>query len=355
MTIAFYFSAVCLISPTSIHVNLSPQSLAQFTETMPLDLESWAAQIRAGDVRAIARAITSIEDHDPQSEELIKRIFPDTGRAFVLGITGAPGTGKSTLVDRLAALYRRSGNTVGIVAVDPTSPFTGGAILGDRIRMQGHASDAGIFIRSMATRGFLGGLARATGDVTLVLDAAGKQFILVETVGVGQDEVDIVRLADCTIVLLVPALGDDVQNMKAGLMEIADIFVLNKSDHEGVDRLESELESMLHLAPPRNGWQPRVVRTVATENKGVEEVALAIADFREQSGCSADREVKKIEHWERRLLVLAQEIFLERAISHADGKAALAALAEEVASRKKDPYEAVRELLARTDALRAGR
>jgi LAO/AO transport system kinase len=322
---------------------------------MPLDIESWAAQIRAGDVRAIARAITAIEDHDPQSEELIKKIFPDTGRAFVLGMTGAPGTGKSTLVDHLAALYRRSGNSVGIVAVDPTSPFTGGAILGDRIRMQGHASDAGIFIRSMATRGFLGGLARATGDVTLVLDAAGKQFILVETVGVGQDEVDIVRLADCTLVLLVPGLGDDVQNMKAGLMEIADIFVLNKSDHEGADRLESELESMLHLAPARSGWQPRIVRTVAAENMGVEEVAQAITEFREQFDRSAEREVKKFEHWERRLLVLAQEIFLERAISHADGQAALAALAEEVANRKKDPYEAVRELLTRTDALRAGR
>jgi LAO/AO transport system kinase len=334
---------------------LSSQSFALFTATMPLDVETWAAQIRAGDVGAFARANTANEDHDPQSEELIKKIFRDTGRAFVLGMTGAPGTGKSTLVDRLAALYRKRGDAVGIIAVDPTSPFTGGAILGDRIRMQGHASDAGIFIRSMATRGFLGGLARATGDVTLVLDTAGKQYILVETVGVGQDEVDIVRLADCTIVLLVPGLGDDVQNMKAGLMEIADIFVLNKSDHEGADRLESELESMLHLAPARDGWTPRIVRTVATENKGVEEVALVIAEFREQSGRSADREAKKIEHWERRLLLLAQEIFLDRAISHADGQAALAVLAEEVAKRKKDPYEAVRELLARTDALRAGR
>ena len=322
---------------------------------MLLDIESWAAQIRAGDIRAIARAITAIEDHDPQSENLMKKIFPDTGRAFVLGMTGAPGTGKSTLVDRLTSLYRQRGDTVGIVAVDPTSPFTGGAILGDRIRMQGHASDAGIFIRSMATRGFLGGLSRATGDVALVLDAAGKQFILIETVGVGQDEVDIVRLADCTIVLLVPGLGDDVQNMKAGLMEIADIFVLNKSDHEGADRLESELESMLHLAPARNDWQPRIVRTVATENRGVEELALAIAEFREQSGRSADCEGKKIEHWERRLLAMAQEIFLERAISHTDGQAALTSLAEEVANRKKDPYEAVRELLARADALRATR
>ena len=322
---------------------------------MSLDLETWAAQNRAGDVRAIARAITAIEDHDSQSEDLMKRIFAHTGHAYVLGVTGAPGTGKSTLVDRLAAHYRRSGETVGIIAVDPTSPYTGGAILGDRIRMQGHAGDAGIFIRSMATRGFLGGLARVTGDVALVLDAAGKQFVLVETVGVGQDEVDIVRLADCTMVLLVPGLGDDVQNMKAGLMEIADIFVLNKSDREGVDRLESELRAMLELAPDRNGWKPHIVRTVATENKGVDEVASAIAEFREHFDRSARREANKIDHWKRRLLTLAQELILERAILGAEGQAALDALAGEVAGRRKDPYAAVRELLVRAETSRTSR
>jgi LAO/AO transport system kinase len=322
---------------------------------MPVDDHSWAAQIRAGDVRAISRAITAVEDHDPQSEELLKRIFPHTGRAYVVGVTGAPGTGKSTLVDRLAAHFRRGGDAVGIIAVDPTSPYTGGAILGDRIRMQGRASDPGIFIRSMATRGSLGGLARTTGDVALILDAAGKQFVFVETVGVGQDEVDIVRLADCTLVLLVPGLGDDVQNMKAGLMEIADIFVLNKSDREGADRLEAELEAMLQLAPGRNGWKPRIVRTIATENKGVEEVATAIAQYREHFNGSADLETKKIEHWKRRLVTLAQEIFLERAIPDAEGQAALDALAREVAERRKDPYAAVRELLARAETLRAGK
>jgi LAO/AO transport system kinase len=307
----------------------------------------WADQIRAGDVRAISRAITAIEDHDPQSEELLKRIFPSTGRAYVIGVTGAPGTGKSTLVDRLAAHYRRLGDPVGIIAVDPSSSYSGGAILGDRIRMQGHASDEGIFIRSMATRGFLGGLARATGDVALVLDAAGKQYVMVETVGVGQDEVDIVRLADCTLVLLVPGLGDSVQSMKAGLMEIADIFVLNKSDREGADRLDAEVAAMLQIVPERNGWKPHVARTVATENKGVEELAAEIAGFRERTQQDAGRQAKRVEHWKRRLLALAEEQFLQRAVPGTQGEAALDALAREVADRRKDPYTAVRELLSR--------
>ena len=316
---------------------------------MPVTVETWAEQILAGDVRAVARAITAIEDHDPQAEKLVERIFPYTGNAFTIGVTGAPGSGKSTLVDRLASHYRRLEKKVGIVAVDPTSPYSGGAILGDRIRMQGHAGDAGIFIRSMATRGFLGGLARATGDVTLALDAAGNQFILIETVGVGQDEVDIVRLADCTLVLLVPGMGDDVQNMKAGLMEIADIFVVNKSDREGADCLEAELEAMLHLAPGHDGWKPKIVRTVATENKGVDEVASVVAEYGEYSNRGTGRDEKKIEHWKRRLLVIAEELFLQRAISAPQGEAMLDALARDVSQRKKEPYAAARELLSRVD------
>jgi LAO/AO transport system kinase len=319
---------------------------------MPANVDAWAEQIRSGDIRAISRAITAVESHDPQSEKLLQQLFPHTGRAFVMGITGAPGTGKSTLVDRLASHYRKEGNQVGIIAVDPTSPYTGGAILGDRIRMQGHAGDAGIFIRSMATRGFLGGLARTTGEVALVLDAAGKQFILVETVGVGQDEVDIVRLADCTVVLLVPGLGDDVQNMKAGLMEIADIFVLNKSDREGTDRLEAELEAMLQLAPDREGWKPRIIRTVATENKGVGELALAVQQYREHFRGGTRQQDRKLEHWKRRLLALAEDMILRRTISGGAGEGVLDALAREVAGRRKDPYAAARELLAHADASR---
>jgi LAO/AO transport system kinase len=312
-------------------------------------IERWAAQVRAGDTRAISRGITAIEDHDPRAEALLQQLFPHTGNAFVVGVTGAPGTGKSTLVDRLAAEYRAQGKTVGIIAVDPTSPFTGGAILGDRIRMQRHAADEGIFIRSMATRGFLGGLARATADVALLLDAAGKQIILIETVGVGQDEIDIVRLADCTLVLLVPGLGDDVQSMKAGLMEIANIFVLNKAEREGADRLAQQIEATLHLAAAAGDgqWEPPIVRTTATEGIGVAALAETIERFRAQMESSGARRARTAEHWQQRLVVLLEEHLLERALGGEDGKRELASLAGEVAERRKSPYDAVRELAAR--------
>src|ERR1700726_2843770 len=242
---------------------------------MPPPIENWAERVCSGDVLAISRAITAIENHQPEAEELLRVVFPRTGKAYLTGITGAPGTGKSTLVDRLSAHYRKQKEEVGVIAVDPTSPYSGGAILGDRIRMQGHASDSGMFIRSMATRGFLGGLARTTAEVALLLDAAGKRQILIETVGVGQDEIDIVRLADCVVVVVVPGLGDDIQNMKAGLMEIADIFVVNKSDREGADRVEQQLHAMLSLVMPRDGWHSPVVRTVASENRGVDALAAS--------------------------------------------------------------------------------
>jgi len=260
-------------------------------------------------------------------------------------VTGAPGTGKSTLVDRLASYHRKRQEQVGVIAVDPTSPYSGGAILGDRIRMQGHAGDAGTFIRSMATRGFLGGLARATAEVALLLDAAGKKHVLIETVGVGQDEIDIVRLADCVLVVLVPGLGDDIQNMKAGLMEIGDIFVLNKADREGADRLEQQLLAMLSLVMPRDGWHPPVVRTVATENKGVEELAQTVEKFQKHFELSGERRRKHVEHWKNRLVELLESRLLERALGGAGGEARLAELAGEVADRKKDPFTAVNEIL----------
>jgi LAO/AO transport system kinase len=313
---------------------------------MPTSIETWAQQIRAGEVRAISRAITAIENHEPEADEILKQLFHLTGKASIIGITGAPGTGKSTLVDRLAASYRRAGKTVGVIAVDPTSPFTGGAILGDRIRMQSHASDEGIFIRSMATRGFLGGLARATADVSLLLDAAGKEIIIIETVGVGQDEVDIVRLADCTLVLLVPGLGDDVQNMKAGLMEIGHIFVINKADREGADRLEQQVHAMLELAHESDGWRPAVARTIATDNKGIDELAAEITKYLKRTKASPEFHAREMDHWSRRLVEMLESRLLDRLLGTPENKGRLTALAQEVAQRKKDPYAAVEDLLA---------
>jgi len=312
---------------------------------MTPSLDDWAAKVLQGDVRATSRAISAIENHTPESEQLLQQLFPHTGRAYLTGITGAPGTGKSTLVDRLAAVYRKQDQRVGVVAVDPTSPYSGGAILGDRIRMQGHASDSGIFIRSMATRGFLGGLARSTAEVALLLDAAGKRQVLIETVGVGQDEIDIVRLADCVLVVLVPGLGDDIQNMKAGLMEIGDIFVLNKADREGADRLEEQLHAMLSLVMPRDGWHPPVLRTVATENRGIDQLVGTVDKFRTHFESSGIRRKKHVEHWKNRLIEMLESRLLEKVLGGQGGEARLAELAAAVAERKKDPFSAVNEIL----------
>jgi LAO/AO transport system kinase len=314
---------------------------------MPTTTENWAEQVRAGEVRAISRAVTAIENRAPEGEKLLRELFPHTGQAYRIGVTGAPGTGKSTLVDRLAAYYRGQKKTVGIIAVDPSSPFTGGAILGDRVRMQGHATDSGIFIRSMATRGSLGGLAQATSETALLLDAAGKEFILVETVGVGQGEIEIVRLADCTLVVLVPGMGDDVQNLKAGLMEIADIFVLNKCDREGADRFEEQLRAMLTIAPERGGWRPPVVRTIATENKGIAELAGEIERFRRHSVGAENRRAREIDLWKTRLIELLELRLMERVERAGINDATLAALAERISNRQIDPYAAVNEILAK--------
>ncbi|HEY1204246.1 MAG: methylmalonyl Co-A mutase-associated GTPase MeaB [Bryobacteraceae bacterium] len=297
-----------------------------------------AERILEGDVRALARAATAIENRRPEALSLLEELFPRTGRATLIGVTGAPGAGKSTLVDQLARALRAEGRTVGIVAVDPSSPFSGGAILGDRIRMQSHAADPGVFIRSMATRGSLGGLAAATTDIALLLDAAGRDAVLIETVGVGQDEVEVARLADVTVVVLVPGMGDDVQSLKAGIMEIADLFVINKADHAGANALERDVRGLLSLSAAREDWQPAIVRTVATEGKGIGEVLAAIRKFQE----SGARKNRRVELWAGRLREMLRERLLERLPA-----AEIEAAAREVAARRRDPYSIVKEWLER--------
>ncbi len=276
--------------------------------------------------------------------ELLKALFPHTGKARIVGLTGAPGSGKSTLVDQLAKHYRKGNQTVGIIAVDPTSPYTGGAILGDRIRMQDHYNDPGIYIRSMATRGSLGGLARATADVSTVLDASGRDRILIETVGVGQDEVDIVRLADVTVVILVPGMGDDVQTIKAGIMEIADIFVINKSDREGAERVEREIRAMQSLATRNDGWTPPIVKTVATEGVGTKELADAISGYEAYLKKENLAFKKNVENWQERLIEMLRDAMLEKARSQMDGDN-LERYAAEIAEHKRDPYTLVEEIV----------
>ena len=304
------------------------------------------APLRSGDARALARAISTVENRDPGWAALLKALFPHTGTARVIGLTGAPGAGKSTLVDQLAKLYRKQNRTVGIIAVDPTSPYTGGAILGDRIRMQDHHADPGIYIRSMATRGSLGGLARTTADVATVLDAAGRDVILIETVGVGQDEVDIVRLADITVVILVPGMGDDVQTIKAGIMEIADIFVINKSDREGAERVEREIRALQSLAVRSDGWTPPIVKTVASEGKGIEDLSAAVADYEKYLQKDSRALRKRVENWQARLIEMLRDAMLEKARAQL-GDGSMARLAAEVAEHKRDPYSLIEEIMGK--------
>jgi LAO/AO transport system kinase len=314
---------------------------------VPTEIKGWVERVRSGDVRAVARAISAIEDNTAEAQQLLQALFPHSGRAHVIGVTGSPGAGKSTLVDHLAREYRNQQKTVGIVAVDPTSPYTGGAILGDRIRMQAHHADTGIYIRSMATRGFLGGLARTTADVTTALDASGKDIVIVETVGVGQDEIDIVRLADVTIVILVPGMGDDVQSIKAGIMEIADIFVINKSDRDGADRVEKEIRAMQSLAMRHDNWTPPIVRTVASEGKGVAELAAAIAQFEQFLDKHGLRLQKKVANWRERLVEMLRESLLQRVMREQLNDDRLSELASAVAEQHKDPYTLVDQIIAK--------
>jgi LAO/AO transport system kinase len=316
-------------------------------ETLTQDTQSQIDRLRAGDTRALARAISTVENRAPGWSELLKALFPHTGKARVIGLTGAPGAGKSTLVDQLAKHYRKENQTVGIIAVDPTSPYTGGAILGDRIRMQDHYADPGIYIRSRATRGSLGGLARATADATTVLDASGRNLVMIETVGVGQDEVDIVRLADVTVVILVPGMGDDVQTIKAGIMEIADIFVINKSDHTGAERVEREIRAMQSLASRQDRWTPPIVKTIASEGAGTAELADTIAHYEAYLRKENLVFKKNVENWQERLIEMLRDAMLEKARAQLDA-GALERYAAEIAEHRRDPYSLVEEIVAAT-------
>lgn len=297
-----------------------------------------------GNARAVARAITKVENGADNAAEIMKAVFPKTGNAVVIGITGSPGAGKSSLVDKLALFYKNKGEKIGIVCVDPSSPFSGGAILGDRIRMQTLGLDKNVFIRSMATRGNLGGLSRATVDAVAILDAAGFDKVIVETVGVGQDEVEIVKAADVSVVVLVPGMGDDIQAIKAGIMEIGDVFVINKADREGVLRTEKELEALLSLAHRPDFWNPPIVKTIATESKGIEDLEKAIESYNEfqKTGENLERR-RAIAKW--RLLELLQEKLLSDVLNRNGTSEKLDKLAQEIAEKKTNPYSAVEEIL----------
>jgi len=331
-----------------------------------------AERVLAGDVRSAARLMRDLDDGMPGAEAALRALLPSTGRAYVVGLTGAPGSGKSTLTDRLIAIHRKAGRTVGVVAIDPSSPFTGGAILGDRIRMQDHALDPGVFIRSLGTRGHLGGLSRSTADLVQVLDALGKDVILVETVGVGQDELEVAALAHTVVVVTVPGLGDDVQAIKAGVLEIADVFAVNKADREGADRTVRDLQMMLELrhsvagpstadhdadhrlvgtgvfAPPDAGWEPPIVRTVAVRNEGVEELAAAVERHRQHLVTSGELAVRDVARARARFVAVLRERLLAGALRRLDAeRSGLDAIAARIAAREADPYALADELAAR--------
>ncbi len=306
-----------------------------------------AERILAGDVRAAARLMRDIDDGFKSAVEELKVLYPHTGNAFIIGITGPPGAGKSTLVDQITAAYRRRSKRVGIVAIDPTSPFTGGAILGDRIRMNRHAEDDGVFIRSLATRGHLGGLSRSTGDVVNVMDAMGMDVVIIETVGVGQDEIDIVRMAHTTAVVMVPGLGDDIQAIKAGILEIGDVFVVNKADRDDADRTARELAAMLEMNPDKDReWQPKVLKTEASRNRGIEELVNEIEAHRSYLHHSgAIRRLLEEKNTRLFLELLKERLFAEvYGHIHVNGK--FREIVDGLVNRKQDPYSAVEAILA---------
>jgi LAO/AO transport system kinase len=345
-----------------------------------MSAQTIAARVLAGDIRSAARLMRDLDDRLPEAEATLRALLPETGRAYVIGLTGSPGAGKSSLTDRLIARYRAAGKTVGVIAVDPTSPFTGGAILGDRIRMQDHALDEGVFIRSLGTRGNLGGLSRSTGELVMVMDAMGKDVVLVETVGVGQDEIEVASLAHTVVVVAVPGMGDDVQAIKAGVLEIADVFAVNKADREGSDRTVRDLQMMLELrrtvlgrpldhdathrfhggtpaAPaPSVEWEPPIVKTVAVKDEGVEELVRAVEGHRAHLERTGERQAREVARARAGFVTVLRERLLAGALARLEAELGrLDTVAARIAAREADPYALAEELAARLAAPAGGK
>jgi len=309
---------------------------------------SLAEKVLAGEIRAAARLMRDIDDTRPSAIEELKKLYPRTGNAYIIGITGPPGAGKSTLVDQLTHTFRKRGKKVGVVAIDPTSPFTGGAILGDRIRMNRHADDEGVFIRSLATRGALGGLSRSTSDVALVMDALGMEIVIIETVGVGQDEVDIVKTAHTTCVVMVPGLGDDIQAIKAGILEIGDVFVVNKADREGSDRTARELENMLEMRRFVEGsWSPKVMKAVAQRGTGIEELVDEILAHREFLFSSGTIDVFLRERNERHFVDILRDSLYKRAMEFMERNGELSGIVDGIGAHTTDPFSAAEHIMSK--------
>ena len=308
---------------------------------------SLARKILEGNVRAASRLMRDIDDRIPSALEALKELYPRTGKAYIVGITGPPGSGKSTIVDKMVEIFRKEGKTVGIVAVDPTSPFTGGAILGDRIRMQRHATDEGVFIRSLATRGCLGGLSRSTQDIVNVMDAMGKDIILVETVGVGQDEVEIVNTAHTSIVVLVPGSGDDIQAIKAGIIEIGDIFVINKCEREGADKMERDLRMVLEMGRKReDGWEPTIFKTEAILGKGIFEMVYGIYRHKQALEQSQTLEKKLRERTKAAFLEILESEVMTHFVEKMEKEGKWDSLIEDLMKRRTDPYSVVERMMS---------